>query len=216
MLTSSLVTLFIGGCDPVVSSTDPVDVERAAGKRSDRFPNIRLVTHDERAVSFYDDLVRDRTVIINFMYATCDGACPGTTRNMVKIHRLLGDRVGDDILMLSITIDGDKLDSPEALRGFADRYGGTKPGWLYLTGNYEEIDELRHALGAYDLDPVIDADKTQHSGLLTFGNDRTDRWSALPALMDSGQIVEAILRVSEGDSTTDAADASTRGSRHDG
>ena len=38
-----------------------------------RFPNIQLYTHDNEAVRFYDDLVKDRIVLVNFMYTTCKG-----------------------------------------------------------------------------------------------------------------------------------------------
>lgn len=72
---------------------------------------------------------------------------------------------------------------------------GAKPGWLFLTGKPAEIDRLRRELGAYDLDPAIDADPTQHSGLVAIGNDRTDRWTALPLLMDRAQLVSTIVRI---------------------
>ena len=58
-----------------------------------------------------------------------------------------------------------------------------------------DINLLRRILGLYDPDPVIDADKTQHTGLITFGNDRTGRWAALPALMPSEELARTILRI---------------------
>lgn len=38
---------------------------------ADRFPNLVLQTHEGKNVWFYDDLIRDKIVLINFMYATC-------------------------------------------------------------------------------------------------------------------------------------------------
>ena len=61
------------------------------------FPNVTLTTHDGKKVKFYDDLLKDKIVIINFMYVKCDGKCPGTTANLVQVQKLLGDRVGKDI-----------------------------------------------------------------------------------------------------------------------
>jgi protein SCO1/2 len=200
-LLAAVVTALAFGSPPtsateaVVRPASSAPLTRATGRRSDRFPDHVLRTHDERLVRFYDDLIKDRTVLVNFMYARCTGSCPGSTRNLVKVHELLGTRVGDDILMLSLTIDGIESDTPTILRGYADRYGGTRPGWLYLTGSYEHIDAIRRSLGVYDLDPEIDADKTQHSGLVTFGNDRTDRWAALPALTSAELLADAVLRV---------------------
>ena len=163
-------------------------------KHSDSFPNVSLLTQNEESVRFYDDLVKDRVVIVNFMYATCENICLPIAQNLGQVHKHLGERMGRDITILSLTIDSD-VDDPPALREYIARNGGEKEGWVYLTGDYDDIDRVRRALGVYDLDPVIDADKSEHSGLITFGNDRTDQWAALPALMNSEEIVETVLRI---------------------
>ena len=38
---------------------------------SNHIPNVVLTTHLGKKVKFYDDLVKDKIVVINFMYATC-------------------------------------------------------------------------------------------------------------------------------------------------
>src|SRR5688572_7488216 len=67
-------------------------------------PNVLLTDHRGRTVRFYDDLVRDKIVTINFMYARCIGVCVPTTANLLKVQQLLGARVGRDIFMYSITL----------------------------------------------------------------------------------------------------------------
>ena len=47
--------------------------EGPRGKPSDRFPNTLLVGTDGKRYRFYEDLVRDRIVIVQFMYTTCTG-----------------------------------------------------------------------------------------------------------------------------------------------
>jgi len=37
------------------------------------FPDYVLTGHDGRKVRFYEDLLRDKVVLINFMYVNCDG-----------------------------------------------------------------------------------------------------------------------------------------------
>jgi Cu/Ag efflux protein CusF len=101
--------------------------------------------------------------------------------------------MGRDISILSLSIDPE-VDTPDRLKRYWEALG-SKPGWLYLTGDFDEIDRLRHELGVYDLDPIIDADKTQHSGIVTFGNDRTNRWAGLPALMHAEQMAATIARI---------------------
>jgi cytochrome oxidase Cu insertion factor (SCO1/SenC/PrrC family) len=38
---------------------------------SERFPNVVLRTHEGQNVRFYDDLLKGKIVLVNFMYATC-------------------------------------------------------------------------------------------------------------------------------------------------
>ncbi len=46
-------------------------VDRGPNPFADRFPNLVLKTHQGRNVRFYDDLLKGKIVLINFMYATC-------------------------------------------------------------------------------------------------------------------------------------------------
>ena len=48
-----------------------VDTSSDARYWDDRFPNVQLKTHDGRTVRFYDDLIKDKIVALNFMYVAC-------------------------------------------------------------------------------------------------------------------------------------------------
>lgn len=169
-----------------------VDTRASTGKSSDRFPNIVLRTQDDKPVRFYDDLVQNKTVLVNFIYTSCQKSCLPTTANLARVHNVLGDRVGRDLVLLSISLDP-TVDTPKRLKEYAARFGRFQ-GWYFLTGNEAEIDALRRSLGVYDLDPVVDADKTQHAGIVVFGNDTTNRWASLPTLMDYRHIAQTVLR----------------------
>ena len=47
-----------------------------------RLPNIPLTTHEGETVRFYDDLVKDKVVAINFIYTTCGDSCPAETAKL--------------------------------------------------------------------------------------------------------------------------------------
>ncbi len=164
---------------------------KGGGPRAGYFPNSLLYTHENKPVRFYDDLIRGKIVVINMMYAKCEGICPGMTENLVKVQKALGGRVGRDIFMYSLTLQPEQ-DTPAALKDYAAMYG-VKPGWLFLTGKKAEMDVLRRKLGFVDPDPVVDADKSQHTGLVRYGNEALDRWAACPALSNPAQIAKAIL-----------------------
>jgi len=181
-------------CAPIQLSDEKPGASPRFTASADPFPNILLLTQEGRPVRFYDDLVKGKTVLVNFIYTSCQKSCSPTTANLARLHGLLGDRVGRDLFLLSISLDP-AVDRPATLKEYATRFGQFR-GWYFLTGNEAEIEDLRRKLGLYDPDPVIDRDKTQHAGIVIVGNDTTNRWSSLPALMDPRQIAKTVLRIS--------------------
>ena len=93
--------------------------------------------------------------------------------------------------MYSITLQPEH-DSPQVLSEYVEMRG-IKPGWLFLTGGRADIELIRHSLGFYELDASVDADRSQHTGMVRIGNEPYDRWHMTPALGDHEPIVEAIL-----------------------
>ena len=161
------------------------------GPRAGYFPNAILRTHENKPVRFYDDLIKGKVVLINFMYTNCDGLCPRQTANLAAVQRALGDRVGHDIFMYSITLKPEE-DTPKVLQEYA-KSNGVKPGWLFLTGKPGDVEKLRRKLGFVDSDPIVDRDKSQHIGVVLYGNEALDRWAACPALTDPTEIVRYVL-----------------------
>lgn len=154
------------------------------------FPNVTLTTHTGKKVKFYDDLLKDKIVIINFMYVKCEGSCPGTTANLVKVQKLLGDRIGKDIFMYSITLKPEE-DTPEKLAAYAKAYK-VGPGWEFLTGDPKDVELLRQKLGFIDRDPVRDANKSNHIGMLRWGNEPHTLWAGCPGSLAANKIVKEI------------------------
>jgi protein SCO1 len=157
------------------------------------FPNVVLLNQHGKSLRFYDDLVHgDHTVVISFIYAQCGDICPMTMGNLARVQDLLGGRLGREIQFASISIDPVR-DTAAVLKGYADRFDA-RPGWQFLTGRPNDIDAIRRGLGVYDRNPLIDRDKTQHTGLLVYGNQARGRWSRVSALGDPRLILASITR----------------------
>ena len=154
------------------------------------FPNVPLRTHDNKGVRFYDDVIKNKIVTINFMYAHCEGVCPLITSNLVEVQKLLVPRVGRDIFMYSITLKPEH-DTPRVLKEYA-RMHGAGPGWVFLTGTPDDIELLRQKLGFTDPDPAVDADKANHIGNLRYGNEALQLWGACPGLATAKSIAKSI------------------------
>ncbi len=139
---------------------------------ADYFPNVTLVTHEGKSVRFFDDLIKDKVVAINFIYTKCADSCPLETARLVTLQKILGDRVGKDVFMYSISIDPAN-DTPEVLKEHAEKFK-VGPGWLFLTGKEEDVTLLRKKLGLYQA--VIEEGTLDHSLGFIIGNQKTGRW----------------------------------------
>ena len=157
------------------------------------FTNVEVKTQDGRTLRFYDDVLKGKIVLINFFFTDCDAVCPLMTENLARVQELLGDRVGKDIFMVSISLQPEH-DTPEVLAAYAKTYG-VGPGWLFLTGKKTDIDLLRHRLGFVDSDPVEDADPEQHIGTVRITNEPMHRWAMSPALVNPPALVRTVKRV---------------------
>lgn len=152
------------------------------------FPDVTLVTHEGKKVRLFEDLVKDKCVMMNFMYARCTGICSPVTANLRRAQMLLKDHIGRDMFMYSFTLKP-KEDSPEALKEYVKEHK-LGPGWTFLTGHPDDMERVRVQLGFNDSDPKRDADVTNHTGIVRYGNEALMLWAAFPGL----QLPQAIAR----------------------
>jgi protein SCO1/2 len=171
------------------------NVVRAVGMGKKNIPNVGVTSQDGKTFRFYDDLVKDKTVLINFFYAECSGICPRMTSNLWRIQKALGDCVGRDTFIYSISLKPEQ-DTPQRLKAYA-RMHSIQPdsGWLLLRAKRRDMELLRERLGFKDSDPVLDADINQHTGILRFGTDVYDKWSGYPLLGKVETIVEMVRQL---------------------
>jgi len=154
------------------------------------FPNVMLRTQDDKPVRFYDDLVKDKAVTINFFFARCEEICPLVTANLAKVQQLLGDRVGRDLFMNSISLKPEE-DTPAKLKHYAEMHGA-RPGWTFLTGERADVELLRRSLGFTNPSAKVDKDLNQHIGNVRYGNEPMMLWAACPGQARAEWIVESV------------------------
>ena len=153
-------------------------------------PNVPLVTHEGKQVMFYDDLIKDKAVSLNFFFTKCDEICPMVMANLAKVQKLLGADVGTKLFMYSFTLKPEE-DDVEAIRKYRQSLNA-KPGWTYLTGKPEDMELIRKGIGFTYPDPAIDKDKTQHIGNVRYGNEPLMLWGACPGMAKVDFVAESI------------------------
>jgi protein SCO1/2 len=144
------------------------------------FANLKLVDQDGKRVDLYEDLMKDKVVVINTFFATCTGSCPVMAKTFQSVQEQLGDRIGRDVFLISITVDPE-VDTPAALKKYAAQWNA-RPGWRFLTGSQEEVSAALKKIGQY-----VD-DRETHKNVILVGNDRTGLWKKLFGLAKPAEI----------------------------
>lgn len=149
-----------------------------------KIPDVLVSDQNGKRLNFYSDLIKGKTVAINFIFTTCTTICPPLTATMRQIQREMGARVGRDVLLVSVSVDP-ITDTPERLKSFAAKFSAG-PGWTFVTGRKSEIDKLLKALGAYV------NDKNSHSPIILVGNEPAGYWTRTYGLAPASTIVRLI------------------------
>ncbi len=153
----------------------------------EHFPNVVLINQDKKKVHFYDDLIKGKLVVIQFMFANCERFCPMVTPNLVKVQEELRKRAPGEVSLVSITVDPDH-DTPEVLKAYAEKFH-IQEGWQFLTGRKSDIDRLRRELGLY----YPEDKQFEHMNMITIGKEPTGQWLSMRALNKPDVIAYTVL-----------------------
>jgi len=158
--------------------------EREAKARS-YFTETVLVDQNGKHRRFFSDVLKDKTVVINFIFTNCGEACPLITHKLSAVKKQSVDLFGKQLRFVSISIDPER-DTPEALRKFAKKFDAEHPEWVFLTGDKESVMAVVKRLGAYT--GSVEA----HSTLLLAGNVPEARWRKLKPDLPPEVIAETL------------------------
>jgi cytochrome oxidase Cu insertion factor (SCO1/SenC/PrrC family) len=154
------------------------------------FTDLPVQSQDGEWRRFYTDLLKDKTVVINFVYTNCPDACPLQTAKLVQVKESIGDLFGDRVHFVSISIDPER-DTPEALKKFAEQQRADVPGWSFVTGEKKNIDHIVKKLGQYS------DDVDMHSTALLLGNVRTRHWVKIRPDIPTAALVHQVQSFAE-------------------
>ena len=151
------------------------------------FTDVELTNQDGEKVRFYSDVLKGKTVVVNAFFTSCTSVCPPMNRNMEKIQQALGDRVGRDVFLVSITVDPE-VDTPARLKDYAKKFHAG-PGWVFLTGKKENLDWALYKLGQYV------ENKDDHTTVFIVGNEPTGLWKKAFGMANVAELVQIVESV---------------------
>jgi protein SCO1/2 len=153
------------------------------------FPNIVLTNQDNKKVRLYDDVIKGKIVVIQFMFSNCERLCPMVTPNLVKVQKELEKQSPGTVSIVSISVDPEH-DTPAVLKAYAKKFH-VQPGWQFLTGRRQDIDWLRRELGLY----YPEDQQFEHMNMLTIGREPTGQWFTIRALNNPDVIAYTVRRI---------------------
>jgi len=148
------------------------------------FSDVELLNQNGEKMRLYTDLLQGKTVIINSFFATCQGSCLPMMRNLEKVQEALGDRLGKDARIISISVDP-TVDSPASLKAYSKKLQA-KPGWYFMTGDKESVEFALKKLGQF-----VDT-KESHLNIFIIGNEKTGLWKKAFGLAKSEELVKVV------------------------
>ena len=102
-----------------------------------KIPEFDLV--DQNSKQFTLENVQGNVWLADFIFTTCSGPCPIMTERMSMVqHDLLEN---DKLKFVSFTVNPD-YDTPEVLKKYAQRFDVDDSSWSFVTGKYDQIQEL--------------------------------------------------------------------------
>ncbi len=158
--------------------------EPAPSAAAKYFSDVELINQDGQKLRFYSDVLKDKVVIINAFFTTCTSVCPPMNRNLEKIQDALGDRLGKDVFLVSISVDPE-TDTPARLKDYSQRFHA-RPGWMFLTGKKDNVDWALYKLGQY-----VET-KNDHTTILIIGNEPKGLWKKAFGLASSSELLHIV------------------------
>jgi cytochrome oxidase Cu insertion factor (SCO1/SenC/PrrC family) len=156
------------------------------------FTDLELVTQNGQPVRFFTDVLKDRVVLINFIFTHCQDACPLISQKLLETRGLLDEAVSGRVYFISISIDPER-DTPEALTEFATKFKLIDDNWVFLTGEVQNVEHIVKKLGQYD------ENVEEHSTLILAGNVNKRHWVKIPPTTPPVGIAEKLRLLTEDD-----------------
>lgn len=173
-------------------SKDQLSEEERARKY---FTDTEVIDQNGRKLRFYTDVLKDRVVLISFIFTNCEFACPMQAQKLKQTRALMVPAIQDEVWFVTLSVDPER-DTPEAMKRFAEKQGVDESRWIFLTGEKQNLEFLIKKLGQYT--PDVEA----HTTLMLAGNDRTRHWTrVLPMVPPDGiaQQLRSLVEETPGD-----------------
>src|ERR1700754_1961230 len=176
---------------PTPTPNPETTAESTAGSSaftSSKIPDAPVIDQHGKQLNFYSDLIKGKTVAINFVFTTCTAICPSLTATFRRVQQDAATR-GVDVQLISVSVDP-TTDTPERLNDYATKFKAG-PNWTFVTGDKARIDSVLQGLGA------AVSNKNDHTPMILIGNDSSAYWTRAYGLTSPTRIVDLLAEATK-------------------
>ena len=166
-------------CRPKSASSESAQV---------KFADVALVDQNGKSVRLEKDLISNKIVVMSFIYTSCTTVCPVVSSIMGKVQKQLGARVGGEVQLVSISVDPQR-DDAKRLNDYARNFQ-RGPGWSWLTGSSQSINETLKGLGSFS------GDFKNHQPLILVGDGNSRHWTRYYGFTDPAVLTREVEKIS--------------------
>jgi len=164
-------------------------------------PDVQVVTQAGEHLRFSSDLLKGRVAIVTGFFTSCTAMCPITQESLANVAKLLGPRVGKDVIIVSLSVDPE-TDTPARMKAWANKFH-IGPGWTLASGDKADVQRLLKALGlAVDL-------PQRHQSLLMIGSE-TSGWVRISSWTPAEKLARLVDSLAQDKAANNASSSATR------
>lgn len=140
-------------------------------------PGFTLQDAEGRKFALAD--MRDKIVVLHFIYAGCPDICPLHAERIAEVQEMIAQTpMKDRVRFVTITTDPEN-DTPQVLKDYGQQHGLKAGNWIFLTKLAEQPEDVTRRLAEQFGHKFLKTDDGyQTHSIVTHVIDRNGRWAA--------------------------------------
>jgi protein SCO1/2 len=160
---------------------EPAASARVRSPAEKYFSDVELINQDGQKMRFYSDVLKDKVVVINTFFTTCTGVCPPINRTLERMQEALGDRLGKDAFLVSMSVDPE-TDTPSRLKEYSRDFMPARVGFFSRV-------KKRTSIGLSTNSGSMLKPKTVHTTIIIIGNEPKGLWKKAFGLAKADELI---------------------------
>ncbi len=171
----------LGAVKKLTTSFSSTSKDYKSTQQEYRMPKLNLIRNNGVNTPLTEIFKKDKSVIVNFIFTSCNTICPIMTGTFARLDKKLR-KTDKEINLVSISIDPE-FDTPRQLLLYA-KVLRASDNWQFYTGNRKDIIKLQTAFNAYR------GSKMNHVPITLIKNKDSEKWTRIDGFASADELLK--------------------------